>query len=187
MRCSHPLSRLPSDVQRRVFWPLAILSSALLVVFQVIDRVLRSPAAPYGIVSLELAGSVPAAQAVLASWDAQAQLLAAFGLGLDYLFIPIYSTAIALGCLIAAGVLRRGAWPVAGLGCALAWSLWIAALLDAAENVALMNILLGTVSAPWPQAAALFSAIKFVLIGLGLAYSSYGLMGALALTRSGRT
>ena len=51
------------------------------------------------------------AQAMLDSWDARAQLFAAFGLGLDYLFMPAYGLTAALACLLVArrhtGTLRR--------------------------------------------------------------------------------
>jgi hypothetical protein len=55
---------------------------------------LRTAAAPNGIVSYELAGNIKPAAEILASWDARAQLFAAFGLVLDYLFMTAYALAL---------------------------------------------------------------------------------------------
>jgi hypothetical protein len=183
---SHPLTDLPKGVRWRLFWPLAALSVVMLLIFQAIDVALTSPVAPLGIVSFELAGSVSAVQEILASWDAQAQLHAAFGLGLDYLFMPIYSTAIGLGCIWAAEIVHRSGWPLAGLGAALAWGLWLAALFDATENLALTAIMFGAVAAPWPQVSAFCASIKFTLIAAGLIFAIYGLAGGIAEAVRGR-
>lgn len=160
---------------QRLFWPALILALTIFAAFSVLDAPLRNAAAPNGIVSFELAGSVANAQAIIDSWDARARLYAAFGLGLDYLFMVSYALAIGLGCLRAAGVMGRR-WPQgAGLGRLLAGGLAAAALLDAVENFALTKMLLaGAASAPWPALAAGCAAVKFVLIGLGLLYALAG-------------
>lgn len=161
-----------------LFWPALILALVIFAAFRVIDAPLQNSVAPNGIVSFELAGSVALAQAMLDSWDTRTRLYAAFGLGLDYLFMPSYALAIGLGCLRAAGVLGRR-WHRAGaVGRILAWGLLPAALLDGIENVALTRMLLaGAATAPWPALAAICAAIKFALIALGLLYA---LAGALA-------
>jgi len=158
-----------------LFWPALILALVIFAAFRLIDAPLQNPVTPNGIVSFELAGSVAQAQAMLDSWDARARLYAAFGLGLDYLFMVSYALAIGLGCLRAAGTLGRR-WPwLAGLGRFLAWGLGLAALLDAVENVALTTMLLaGTASAPWPALAAGCATAKFVLVALGLLYALAG-------------
>lgn len=158
-----------------LFWPALILALVILGVFSVIDAPLRTPAAPQGIISFELAGSVAASQAMLDSWDARARLYAAFGLGLDYLYMPSYALAIGLAAAWAGRQLgRRWRW-LAGLGLALAWGLGLAALLDAVENFALTKMLLaGTAAAPWPGVAATCAAVKFALVILGLVYAFAG-------------
>jgi hypothetical protein len=183
---SHPLRYLSPGARKRIFWALASLSVAMMVIFQVLDAPLQTPAAPMGIVSLELAGSVPAVQEILASWDVPAQLHATLGLGLDYLFMPIYSTAIGLGCIWAADILHRRGWLLSRLGQVLAWALWLAALCDATENIALTTIMFGTVEVPWPQVSATCATVKFALIAAGLAYALYGLAGGISESRRGR-
>lgn len=158
-----------------LFWPALTLTLAILAVFSVIDAPLQNAAAPSGIISFELAGAVARAQAMLDSWDAHARLYAAFGLGLDYLFMVSYAVAIGLGCAGLAGVLGRR-WPRLGrVGRILAWGLLPAALLDAVENIALLRMLLaGAASAPWPALAAGCAAVKFALVALGLLYALAG-------------
>src|SRR4051794_35386336 len=85
---------------------LALGSTAVLsVVLAVLNLPLQTPAAPRGIVAFELAGSMPVSQAILASWNAQARIYAGLVLGLDYAYMPSYSTALALVCAWAS---RRG-------------------------------------------------------------------------------
>lgn len=168
---AHPLQHLTSSSQKRLLLVLTALTLVMVSAFRILDRPLHTPAAPSGIVSFELAGTLPAAQAILASWDRPAQLLAAFGLGLDYLFMPLYSTTIGLACIMAAGGPWRSRRPLAAVGLWLAWGLWLAALLDAAENYALLHVLLGSTGAGWPALARACASGKFLLILAGLVYA----------------
>jgi hypothetical protein len=131
------------------------------------------PAQPT-IVDFELAGSVPKAQAIIDAWDENDRIRAGFSLGFDYLYMPVYSTTIALACVMAAGVWKRATWRTIGL--LLAWGLWIAAVSDATENLALFSELLGNNVAPWPQVAQLCAMVKFGLILLGLLYVVVGVI-----------
>ena len=165
---SHPLAAIRPDKRARVFMPLLILTLVITVLFRLIG-----PAQPT-IVDFELAGSVPKAQAIIDVWNETDRVRAGFSLGFDYLYMPLYSTTIALACLMAAGVSKRRAWRTVGL--LLAWGLWIAAISDALENVALFTELLGNNVAPWPQIAQICATIKFGLILLGLMYVVAGVV-----------
>ena len=57
-----------------------------MMIFAITGAPLTTEDAPYGVVSLEIAGTVENAQDILDSWDTNAQIRAAFGLGLDFLF-----------------------------------------------------------------------------------------------------
>lgn len=181
----------PAGPVQWLFWPALILALVILAVFSVIDAPLRTPAATKGIASgiaaYELAGSTLAAQAMIDSWDARARLYAAFGLGLDYLYMPSYALAIALGCMRARRRLAAR-WPwLAGIGLALAWGQGAAALLDATENFALFKMLLaGVASALWPALAAVCATIKFVLVLAGLLYALAGAVAWLVSKLPGR-
>ena len=167
----HPLAAIPSDKRKFPFLSLLFLTLILFAVFRVLDAPLRTAAAPNGIVSYELAGTPAAAQSILDSWDARAQLFAAFGLGLDYLFMPTYALALSLGILLAAG---RHAGAFAKLGAWLGWGALVAPLFDAVENFALWQFMLGDFQALWPRLASICATVKFVLLLLGLAYALIG-------------
>ena len=176
----HPFEQISPEWRKKLFCVTFAASLIIIIIFGVIGAPLNTPAAPSGVVSYELAGSVAQAQAMLDSWDQTARLYAAFGLGFDYLFMLVYSSAIGLGCIMAAGVLRKRGWPLAQMGGPLAWSLWLAAGLDAVENVALTVILLVAAASPWPELARWCATIKFILIFLGLVYAFLGLAVNLA-------
>ena len=125
------------------------------------------PAKP-SIVDFELAGTVDKATAIINAWDTQDKVRAGFSLGFDFLYMPVYSTLIALVCVWGAGVLMSMRWRVTGL--ALAWGLWVAALFDAVENFALAMLLFGTPAAPYSQVAQICAMLKFGLIMLGLVF-----------------
>jgi hypothetical protein len=174
MNINNPFSFVPVNYQKRLLWPLVVLVLILMFVFGTTGAPLNTDAAPYGVVSFELAGSLERANAILGSWDSIARERAAFGLGLDFLFIPVYVTAIALGCALASRSLKVRQWPLAALRDLLAWGLLLAGLFDIIENIALTITLFGTPSAPYPQIAAACAATKFTLIFLALVYALYG-------------
>ena len=159
---NHPLATIPSDQRARIFIPLLIATLVITFLFRFIG-----PTQPT-IVDFELAGSVPKAQAIINAWSENDRIRAGFSLGFDYLYMPVYSTTIALACVMAASVLKRSAWR--NIGLLLAWGLWIAAISDATENLALFTELLGNNVAPYPQIAQICATIKFGLILLGLLY-----------------
>ena len=180
----HPFEFISPAVSKRVFIALLVWTLGLMALMQVLNRPLQTAAAPAGIVSYELAWTPAKAQEILASWEPQDNppmgfklikpYYAAFSLGFDYLFMPSYATAIALGVLLAARrrsglFLRIGAW--------LGWGALAAAGFDALENFALWRQLTDLPVSPWPQVAAVCATIKFTLILLGLAYALLGWLG----------
>ena len=177
----HPFENIKIAHLKRIYWPLLVITLVIMGLLNWVSLPLNTEAAPLGIVSYEIAGSVTQAQNILASWDPNARLAAAFGLGLDYLFMVAYSTTLGLGCIWAADVLKRRAWPLANLGARLAWGQWLAALLDAVENMALFVLLITTVQSPWPELARWCALVKFALIFVGLIYIFLAL--AASLTR----
>ena len=165
---THPLVALAPEKRVRWFVPLLIATLLLTFLFRFIG-----PSQPT-IVDFELAGSVPKAQAIIDAWSETDRIRAGFSLGIDYLYMPVYSMTIALACVLAAFVLKSKTWRSIGL--LLAWGLWAAAIFDATENVALFTELLGNNVAPYPQIAQLCATIKFGLILAGLLYAAVGLV-----------
>lgn len=175
---THPLQSWLQAGSQKYFLALAGFSIVIMVVMNWVGIPLNTPAAPMGIVSFEIAGTPAQAQAMLKSWSAETQIRAAFIQGLDFLFPIVYANAVALGCLLAGGVLARRRWPLSQLGAPLAWGLWAAAGFDYIENISLVVLLFGGASSaasPWPQVAYICAMIKFGLLFLGLVYSFFGL------------
>jgi hypothetical protein len=168
---SRPLTFIPDAKRKPVFIAALVWTLILFAIFQPLGAPLTTSAAPSGIVSFELARTPANAQAMISSWDARAQLYAAFGLGFDFLFMPSYAFAIALGCLLAAG--RHPGW-YAKLGAWFGWGAFAATIFDAIENIGLWNSLLGHVNSAWPVVSFWCATFKFALILLGI---FYGLIG----------
>jgi hypothetical protein len=114
-----PLDFIPAPQRVPLFRLFFGLTIAFFAVFSFLDQPLRAPAAPSGIVSFQLARTPEAASAMIQSWDEAARLFAAFGLGFDFLFMPVYATALSLAVSIAADRRRGGVW--VALGKFLAW------------------------------------------------------------------
>jgi hypothetical protein len=164
----HPLARLTPDAQRRVFLPWLIATLLMTLLFRFIG-----PAKP-NIVDYELAGSVSTATDIINAWNENDRMRAGFSLGIDYLYMPLYSTTIALACVWGASVLKRNTWHTLGL--LLAWGLWAAAIFDAIENLGLVVSLFGSPIDPWPLVSQVCATLKFALLVFGLVYVVVGVI-----------
>lgn len=167
-----PLDFIPAPRRVRLLWIFIAFNLGFYAVFLWLDQPLRTPAAPAGIVSYELAASPLAAQAMLASWNETARVSAAFGLGFDFLFMPSYAIALSLAVMIAAGRRRGRFWAVAGK--TLSWGAFAAVGFDAVENIALFFILLYGAAPPLPELAFVCAVIKFLILLLGVFYALTG-------------
>lgn len=181
MSLYHPLDFVGDRIRKPLFFAFLSGTLILFAVFRVLDAPLQTPVAPNGIVSFELAGTPEKAFQILVSWEPIDQsgppliiqpsrkLFAAFGLGIDYLFMPVYATALALGILLAAG--RHEGW-FPTFGAWLGWGVYTAAIFDGIENYALARILLmNRVWSPYPEVAAISATVKFGLLALGLVFA----------------
>lgn len=164
------MQKIPDRRKRPLFLLLLALTGALMAV---LNWTLHGER--YGIIALEKAGSEEKARQIIAAWDAsEARSRALFNVHLDFLFLVVYSTTVALACILASGMFRTPARWESTVGVALAWGQWLAALLDAVENVALLKMLRGPVTEPWPWIARWSAIPKFILIGAGVAYAVVG-------------
>ena len=166
-----PLEFIPASRRLLLFWLFFALALIFFAVFAVFDRPLHTFASS-GTVDYELAGSVEKANAMRNSWDETARLYAAFGLGFDFLFMPVYATALSLAVLLASDRRRERIWPLLGKG--LGWGAYLAVGFDVVENIALFQILINGASMPLPQVAAICAAIKFAFLILGITYALFG-------------
>jgi len=169
----HPLESVPQEYRKQFFIIFLVLTLTLFAVFRILDKPLQTSAAPNGIVSFELAGSVEQASAITDGWeDADAsRIFAAFGLGIDYLFMPMYAFALAFGTLLVAD--RHSGW-LKSLGAVAGYGAFAAALFDAVENYALFQILLNRIHSPYPELAYYCASTKFGLLLFGIVFALVG-------------
>jgi len=183
MKLPHPFLWLTESGQSRVFVVAAILALLTMASLQVLDAPLKTAAALAGIISYEFARDLEGARRILDSWGPEARVYAGLSLGLDYLFMLSYAGALGLGCVLVARRLGRWSRGLAALGVVLSWGQWLAALLDATENYALIRLLLGSARALWPALASGCALTKFLLVGAGILFIGVG--GILSLLRRG--
>ncbi len=161
----HPLEFIPQTLRKPLFYFFFACTLVIFGIFRPLNVPLQTSAVPNGIVSFELARTLDSSQAMRRSWDENARLIAAFGLGFDYLFMPVYALALSLGLLLAGNGKANWYRSIAAL---LGWGAFAAALFDAVENYSLWQALAGNMNPSFPQIAAFCAMIKFILLITGL-------------------
>jgi hypothetical protein len=174
----HPLERWFDGSLVHVFRVSLVLSLVVMAVLGTVDAGLHCPTAPQGIVSFEIAGE--GAPAMLAGWSEVQRRDAIFVQGLDYLFLCVYSTALASASLLLGRRAKATHPRLAALATPIAWGHTLAALCDAIENTP-MTIALhrGETDPTGATISLVFASVKFVLLVVGIGY----VLVALALTR----
>lgn len=165
----HPFFLL-SRKQHLLWLGIATAAAILLMLGQLwVNTRLVNNVAPAGILSFEFAGNLSTARLMIHSWDYTAKIRAAFGLGLDFLYLIAYSNALALACLyIAKSWTLFNSFSQAGI--IIAWLQWTAALCDGIENAALIALLSDSNRAWLPPLAYWMAAAKFAIVGLAILY-----------------
>lgn len=179
----HPLEYFSPGTLGWLLLALMAFTIILYLRLQSLGRRLRNGMAPLGIVSLEMCLSSAESRGIIDSWDEDAREDARRLLCLDYFFIPVYTTALAvLGVMASRWFLDRGLSSLATIAIVLAWGQWVAGLFDFTENSALLRILSMypdipeglTVLAGWS------ARIKFLLIMMAVLCCLFGLVTSLA-------
>jgi hypothetical protein len=171
-----------SPTQRR--W-LTILTVSTLVIWGVMlwmHEELRTKGAPLGVVSLELAGNIQTARRiVMHEWTFRHRIIAAFGLGLDFLSIASYATWLYLGCRWSAERWLPFNESRAKQIQLVAWLAVAAGGFDIVENIVLFDFIHSDGKSPAYPIAFWSAILKFVLLGIVL--TAYG-SGLLARAKS---
>lgn len=170
MKIRHPFEWIEEYHFLKVFIAGCILTVVVAVGLQLLGSSLITETAPLGIISFEFAGDMDSAQAILASWRHELRVYAGLNLGVDYLFMIAYGVTIGLGCVLVAQKWQDKQSKFVMMGVLLAWGSIGAAVFDAFENLALIQILLGSLNEVLPVVAKLCAGTKFFLVGAGLLY-----------------
>ena len=181
-----PFKWLSESTQRRALLIFFLLSGMLLIGMHSLDQSLITNAAPDGIISFELAGTIERVHQILEEWGPVGRIYAVLSLGLDYLFLIVYALFISLACVLIARYLRLEIAFLSKWGMALGWGQFLAALLDAIENLALIQLILDSQQPLWPLIARWCAVTKFSIVGAGLIYILFGTLIVLILTKNKR-
>ena len=176
MQIPDPYKWLPDSAHWPAILIFMMLSAGLLVAMRSLDVPLKSKVSPKGIVSFELAKNYKHAKQILDSWNPKSRVYAALSIGLDYLFLIVYALFISISCVRLARFLKSRIILLSKLGLLLGWAQFIAAFLDAIENFALIQLILGSTKETLPVLARWCAVIKFGLVGAGLVYILAGIM-----------
>ena len=145
------------------------------------DNLLENPTARWGIVSLEMAGTVDKAKAILQGWARKSpegiplRTIALRSLIYDCVFLVLYTATLAMACLIAAALIdtrhpKLARMGLAKMGRGLAHLQGVVAALDTVENIALWRMLRASGSYVWPALAKSCAVPKFALIAITSTY-----------------
>lgn len=161
------LLRLTPAQQSQGIVVAASLALPVYFVMFVIETQIRTVAAPNGIMSVQFAFSQARMKEILAGWNPQQLNMVLYQLGTDNLFIPLYSTALAMCCLHY-GQRSHMAYRVASMQ-------YLAAAFDLAEGLLVLPVLLTNAHFVWSDGLTFLSSLcalfKFVFIGAGIVYA----------------
>jgi len=159
---------------------LAVVAFAVLVVA---DQKLKA-ATGFGTADLQGARNALDFKRIFAAWIARPHAAAAgFGLGFDYLFMPLYAMSFYFSAMLA----REAFAPKRGLFRRvidyLGFVPLIGALADAAENALEYSMLTGGADDSTANAAFIATNIKWTCVTVGLALLAAGIAGVVKLRR----
>lgn len=169
-----PWRFLSEPARVRLLIYAGLLTMALALFMGEIGASLKTSAAPWGIISLELSATWDDARVILGSWGPAARADAALVVGMDFLFLVSYAVFLSLMCVQVAGKLYAWHSVPALVGVALSWAMLLAGAADAVENVALIQILRGSGLFLWPAVSYWSAVPKFVTMLLAVAFCLWG-------------
>lgn len=165
-----PFKGFQAQNKTQPFWLLLGLTVVTIAGMQITGSALVTEAAPGGIVSFELAGTLAGSQDIVDSWQGPTMTWAGINLGLDFLFVCLYGLTITLGCLILSDKMPARFQNIKTVGRLLALGTLIAAGLDVIENISLILLLTGSENTFLPPLARWMAIPKFGLVILALLY-----------------
>ena len=154
----------------KLFWILFCFTALTIVGMQITGNPLKTDAAPAGIVTFELIGTLEGSQLIINSWQNKKMTYAGINMGLDFLFLSLYSITIALSCLLVSVRLPEHWKFFKRFGFLMALAVIIAALFDIVENIALIKLLLGSANKLLPVVAKWCAIPKFSIVSVAILY-----------------
>ena len=163
---------------KKILLPLFLVGTVtMMVIMAQTSALLKTPAAPMGIINLELANTIVKTNAILNSWAPTTTTdkieTAKINTYNDFLFLFFYAGFLFLLCkTIAANI--DGVFKKAGR--ILATATLLAGFCDVLENIGILFSLNQLISPVVSFCTALFSVIKWGLVTIAILYAVFGLL-----------
>jgi hypothetical protein len=162
--------------RRRALIASAIAAVAIGIVLEVLDTRMMDAGGP-GIVGFEFAGTQDRAAEILADWGDSGTDAAKASLWIDYAYIVAYGTFLVLASWATRDFAEQRGWTrMAAFGVAVIPFAAAAAAFDAIEDVGLLLAVDGHGGDVAPRLAQVCATLKFLLIGVTIAYLITGLV-----------
>jgi hypothetical protein len=162
-----PFQNISKSKEKKLTIVLLILLVILIFVMRYLDTQIQNNNNSGGIIAFELAKDLSNSEAILKSWNTFSKISAGLSLGIDFLFLTVYSLFISL----IIHKLNEQLWRdsiIYSIGLALIWGVFLAAFFDIIENIALIKLLLGDLQQKWSSIAYYAAISKFTLLAIGL-------------------
>jgi len=171
-----PYNTTSASFRKKMLYWSGIFTVVLILIMRLLDQSLVAPGdeIPDGMVAFELTNNIHDARIMVDMWGEKGRLVAAFSLGIDYLFLISYSVFLGLIAFIIGKRLNGRSGLLSKPGYVLSWLMILAGVYDSIENFALIRILTGCQYSMWATTAYYFATIKFTIIFITLAYIVIG-------------
>lgn len=145
------------------YWFVISLTLCLLcaIALLIINRFIQSDATPYGILSYEFIGSIHKSNIALSAWSDAGKTAVGLSIGIDFLFIALYTIVALQGLRRYADYVRSHAQGLGNYFIFLCYVFPLTSLTDLVENISLILLLLGSQNELWPTLAYGAALIKF--------------------------
>ncbi len=164
-----PFSKLSKTSEKKWTIVLLLLLVVIMGMMRYFDASLVNSVCKDGIVSFEFAKDLENSKAMINSWNAQSTKAAYSSLVLDFLFLIVYSTFIGLLIHKIIKQTKENSF-ISNLGVLFIWGVFLAALFDVIENIALLNLLSGNLNQVWSTLAYYFAIAKFSILAIAIIY-----------------
>lgn len=164
-----PYKEISKKIEGKLTVTLLVSIIILMSAMRYFDAPLKNNICTSGIVSFELANDLETSIAILTSWDIVSKTSAGMSMGLDFLFIIVYSLFIS----ILIHLVNEKLWKdskIYFIGILLIYCIFLAAFFDIIENIALIKLLLGDLKQKWSSIAYYFAIVKFTLLAIGILF-----------------
>lgn len=129
-----------------------------------LDAYLQNEITPMGIISFEFVKTIEASNVALEAWGEIGRRAAGISLGLDFLYLIIYSTILFIFLQITSEKVSPINHKLAKAITYISYATPLTGIFDAIENIGLISLLLGSQNEIWPAIAYYFASAKFLVL-----------------------